>query len=208
MNPHFVFNSLNAIQECIVTGKVDEAYGYLSKFSRLLRLVLEHSDKSVITLQEELEVVGLYISLEKLRFRNEMEYTFEVDKSLDEEEICIPPMLIQPHLENAIWHGLRHKEGEKTLKVFIAEKIPGYLFVVVEDNGVGRKRAEEIRQAKLGAQQRVSMGRQLSGNRMALLQRNFPMTATQTFDLTDDKGRPRGTRIELMVPILDKSVNL
>lgn len=98
MNPHFVFNCLNAIQECVVTGKIEEAYMYLSKFSRLLRLVLEHSDLSEITLHQELEILDLYVTLEKLRFRDSLDFSLHVDEDVEIETILIPPMLVQPHM--------------------------------------------------------------------------------------------------------------
>lgn len=204
MNPHFVFNSLNAIQECIVTGKIEEAYTYLSQFSRLLRLVLEHSDMAEVSLHEELEVLSLFVSLEKLRFRNDMQFVMTKDDDLDEEEIRIPPMLIQPHLENAIWHGLRNKEGNKELKLTIAEKIPGYLEVIIEDNGIGRAKAEELRLGRLGGSTHKSKGKQLSGNRMELLKSNFPMTSITITDIVDKNGNPDGTRVQLVIPILEK----
>lgn len=171
MNPHFVFNSLNAIQECIVTGKVDEAYTYLSKFSRLLRLVLQQSDASEISLQEEIEVLDLYVSLEKLRFKDDLKYELQLDDELDPEEIRIPPMLIQPHLENAIWHGLRHQTGQKELKLSITEREHGYLDVRVEDNGIGRKKSGELNASRLGEQRHKSKGRQLSAGRLDLLKK-------------------------------------
>lgn len=203
MNPHFVFNSLNAIQECIVTGKIEEAYAYLSQFSRLLRLVLEHSDMTEVSLHDELEVLSLFVSLEKLRFRNDMQYTLNVEKDLDDEEIRIPPMLIQPHLENAIWHGLRHKEGEKILTLSIAEIIPGYLQVVIEDNGVGRVKAAALRQDRLGDHKHKSIGKQLSGNRLELLRKNHPKANMEIIDLYDDDGMASGTRVLLVIPISD-----
>ena len=176
MNPHFVFNSLNAIQECIVTGRVDEAYTYLTKFSRLLRLVLEHSDIGEVTMEEELEVLDLYISLEKLRFKNDMHYQFELDDELDPEEIWIPPMLIQPHLENAIWHGLRHKEGEKNLLLSIKETIPDYLEVIIQDNGIGRSKSSMLKKDRLGGRNHQSKGKKLSENRMEVMSKTYPMT--------------------------------
>lgn len=204
MNPHFVFNSLNAIQECIVTGKIDEAYTYLSKFSRLLRLVLEHSDMTSITLHEEMEVLSLYVSIEKIRFKDGMEFIFEIEDGLDPEEIKIPPMLIQPHLENAIGHGLRTKEGEKVLKLTIAEKEEQYLDVVVEDNGIGRAKAEALRQNRLGGTKHNSKGKLLSGNRINLLKAKYPLTAMIINDLYDERGLPTGTQVCLKIPILDK----
>ncbi|MBK8829887.1 MAG: histidine kinase [Saprospiraceae bacterium] len=204
MNPHFVFNSLNAIQECIVTGKIEEAYTYLSRFSRLLRLVLEHSDVGEISLHEELEVLSLFVSLEQLRFRNEMEFVMDVEEALDKDEIMIPPMLIQPHLENAIWHGLRNKEGKKLLKLTIREHIPDYLEVVIEDNGVGRIRAQEMRQGRLGGSTHTSKGKQLSGNRMELLKSNHAMTGMTITDLAGEDGTPCGTKVQLVIPIIGK----
>ncbi len=204
MNPHFVFNSLNAIQECIVTGRVEEAYTYLSTFSKLLRMVLEHSDVPEVTLQEELEVFGLYISLEKLRFKDEMTYTLHLDGDLDAEEILIPPMLIQPHLENAIWHGLRHKDGDKYLNVTIKEKPNGYLEVMVEDDGIGRIKATAMREARLGGNKHRSKGKQLSENRMLLLKNVFPATAMNITDLYGKNGEASGTKVILIIPMLNK----
>jgi ligand-binding sensor domain-containing protein len=204
MNPHFVFNSLNAIQECIVTGKIEEAYTYLSQFSRLLRLVLEHSDAPNVSLHEELEVLSLFVSLEKLRFRNDMQFVMHIEEELDEEEIRIPPMLIQPHLENAIWHGLRNKEGDKVLTLRIRERIPGYLEVQIEDNGIGRVKAAEIRQSRLGGNKHKSKGKQLSGNRMELLKSNFPMASMTIKDLYTENGSAAGTQVQLVIPILEK----
>lgn len=202
MNPHFVFNCLNAIQECIVTGKVDEAYTYLSKFSKLLRTVLEHSDMTEVPLHDELEVLSLYISLEKLRFMDDLEFELNIDPELDSEMIFIPPMLIQPHLENAIWHGLRHRSGHKTLRMSITEKTPGYLLVMVEDNGIGRVKAAEIRRSRLGQEKHKSKGRQLSHNRLDLLKGAYPHTSMEIVDLYHESGEPAGTRIILVIPML------
>lgn len=203
MNPHFVFNSLNAIQECIVTGKVEEAYTYLSKFSKLLRLVLEHSDLTEVSLRQEIEVLSLYVTLEKLRFKDEMKFKFEIAPELDDEEIFIPPMLIQPHLENAIWHGLRHKDGDKILKLTILEKDADYLEVLIEDNGIGRAKAAALRQARLGDQRHKSMGTQLSVDRMDLLKKNHPLSSLHITDLTDAEGLAAGTRVHLAIPVLN-----
>lgn len=206
MNPHFVFNSLNAIQECIVTGRVDEAYTYLSKFSRLLRLVLEHSDVGEVSLQEELEVLDLYISLEKLRFKNDMHYQFNLDDDVDPEEIRIPPMLIQPHLENAIWHGLRHKEGEKNLMLSIKETIPDYLEVIIQDDGIGRKKAASMKKQRLGGTNHQSKGKQLSENRMELLRNTYRMASMIINDLYHSDGEAAGTKVILMIPMLKKTL--
>lgn len=202
MNPHFVFNSLNAIQECIVTGRVEEAYTYLSKFSKLLRMVLEHSEVTEVSLHDELEVLSLYISLEKLRFMDDLDFELEVDSDLDADEVNIPPMLIQPHLENAIWHGLRHLTGHKKLHMSISEKVEGYLTVKVEDNGIGRLKANAIRQSGLGREKHSSKGKQLSNNRLELLRVTYPLTSMEIVDLYDDLQRAAGTRVVLMIPMM------
>ena len=121
MNPHFIFNSLNAIQESIVTEKIDAAYDYLSRFSKLLRMVLDNSDKNLIPLSSELETIRLYLSLEALRFSQSFSYTIENNDKLDKEDIYIPSLLLQPFVENAIWHGLINKEGEKLLQIRFSE---------------------------------------------------------------------------------------
>src|SRR5436190_2199682 len=115
MNPHFIFNSLNAIQECILTNKVDAAYEYLSKFSKLQRMVLNNSEKELIPLSSEVEMLRLYLSLESLRFSESFSYDIDTAGITDTDEIMIPSLITQPFVENAIWHGLRNKEGDKKL---------------------------------------------------------------------------------------------
>ncbi|MBC7872737.1 MAG: histidine kinase [Ferruginibacter sp.] len=195
MNPHFIFNSLNAIQECIVTEKVDAAYDYLSRFSRLLRLVLDNSDKNFIPLSAELETIRLYLSLESLRFSQSFAYTIEADEKLEKEDIYIPSLLLQPFVENAIWHGLINKEGEKKLWLQFSEK-EGKLECVIEDNGVGRAKAAEIKKGKLGAGKLESKGTKLALQRIAILNQQNPGSATiETKDLFDGMGNAAGTRV-------------
>jgi hypothetical protein len=202
MNPHFVFNALNAIQECIVTKRIDEAYDYLSRFSKLLRAVLEQSDLTDVSLQEELEVLSLYVSLERLRFKDDMTIVVEVDEALDTEFIRIPPMLIQPHLENAIWHGLRHSHVPKRLQLSVRERAEGYLDVVVMDNGIGRARSQALRAQQLGSAAHRSKGSALSADRLALLRKNYPFTDMKIQDQFDDAGEACGTTVELRIPML------
>jgi LytS/YehU family sensor histidine kinase len=201
MNPHFVFNCLNAIQECVVTGKEDEAYTYLSKFSRLLRLILEYSDRSEISLQQEMEILDLYISLEKLRFKESFAYTLSADDEIEAEQTFIPPMLIQPHIENAIWHGLRHLQGEKQLSVEIQEHAD-YIQVIVTDNGIGRKKAMELKSSRIGSGQgHTSKGLAISAQRLDLLQKQFPATSMDIEDLYVN-GVAAGTKVTLRLPIM------
>jgi LytS/YehU family sensor histidine kinase len=203
MNPHFVFNCLNAIQECVVTGRIDEAYTYLSKFSRLLRLVLEHSDLTETSLQQELEILDLYVSLEKLRFKEPIDYRLDISDEIETEQIHIPPMLIQPHIENAIWHGLRHSEKDKKLTIYIKEIATEYLDVIIEDNGVGRERAMELKSSRLGASQRhTSKGLAICTQRIELLQNQYPQTRMEFEDLYNKQGVATGTRVTVVLPII------
>ncbi len=150
MNPHFLFNCLNAIQELIITKKIDEAYEYLSNFSKLLRMVLNNSEKSSVSLTAELQAIQLQLSLEKLRFNNSFIYAISIEDGIETDLIQVPPLLLQPFVENAIWHGLRQKEGNKNLWIGIKEKNE-YIIIEIEDNGVGREQAANIKSKKLRA---------------------------------------------------------
>ncbi len=195
MNPHFIFNSLNAIQESIVTEKIDAAYDYLSQFSKLLRMVLDNSDKNLIPLNSELETIRLYLSLEALRFSQSFSYTIENSDKLDNEDIYIPSLLLQPFVENAIWHGLINKEGEKLLQIRFSEN-DGKLQCVIEDNGVGRARAAQIKEQKLGAARFASKGTKLAMQRIEILNRERPGSASiETIDLMDEAGKGAGTKV-------------
>lgn len=195
MNPHFIFNSLNAIQEAIVTEKVDAAYDYLSRFSKLLRMVLDNSDKNFIPLNSELETIRLYLSLEALRFSQSFTYTIELEQDLDKDDIYIPSLLLQPFVENAIWHGLSNKEGEKKLILQFSEK-NRYLECIIQDNGIGRKRAAEIKKSKLGSNRFESKGTKLALQRIGIQNREMPGSASiETIDLYNETGEATGTKV-------------
>jgi ligand-binding sensor domain-containing protein/putative methionine-R-sulfoxide reductase with GAF domain len=138
MNPHFVFNCLNSIQECIVTRKYGDASHYLNKFSKLFRTVLNNSGKNLVTLNEEKEVLQLYLELEHMRFEKSFAYTVRVDEELDMDEIPIPSMLLQPFVENALWHGLMHKHGDRCLLLQFKYLSDEVYQCIIEDNGIGR----------------------------------------------------------------------
>jgi sensor histidine kinase YesM len=147
MNPHFIFNSLNSVQHFITIREKKEALNYLSKFSKLIRKILENSRENTVSISNELQLLELYIQLEQLRFSNKFDYHIEIDKKIDTENIEIPPLLIQPYVENAILHGLINKDGKGHL-FFSVEKNNGLLVCKIEDNGIGRARAQEIEQKK------------------------------------------------------------
>lgn len=202
MNPHFIFNSLNAIQESIVLNDYDTAYQYLSKFSKLLRLVLNNSDKNFIALTSEIEMNRLYLELESLRFKNSFSYSIEVDDALDTEDIEFPSLLVQPFIENAVWHGLMQKEGSKKLLLhFYAEG--QQLHCIIEDNGIGRQKAGEIKEKKLGAHHFESKGSVLAMQRIQLLKETCGMETKLTIEDLHDEGKvPAGTRIHMVIPLM------
>ena len=157
MNPHFMFNSLNSIKNYILQAEPRIAAEYLSNFAHLIRMILQNSRAKLITLQEELETLMLYIDLEKLRFDDEFEFNCIIDDRIDMQNVTIPPMILQPYVENAIWHGLMHKEdrGQLTLKF---HKHDGGIDCIVEDNGVGRKAASALKDKSIRKYKSMGMG--------------------------------------------------
>ncbi|MEO6539191.1 MAG: histidine kinase, partial [Ferruginibacter sp.] len=143
MNPHFIHNALNSIQSLIINHRSEEAGYYVSKFARLLRQVFENSEKNLISLEKELDTLQLYVDLEMLRLNREVIYHIHIDEDLIVSEIKIPPLILQPFVENALWHGLNNKTGQKMLTASITEK-DGYIVCEITDNGVGRKKAGEV----------------------------------------------------------------
>lgn len=199
MNPHFLFNSLNAIQECILTNQTDAAASYLAKFSKLVRLILESSDKAAIPLMKEMETLRLYLDVEALRFTQAFRYEIRAETHLDASLISIPPMLVQPYAENAIWHGLLNKEGERLLTITFRSDDDS-LFVSIEDNGIGRERATEY--ANPLKKEYTSRGMKLTDERLDALGELLGERARATVeDLVTPDGQPAGTRVTLALPL-------
>lgn len=193
MNPHFLFNSLNSIQQMILSGEDRNATRYLSKFSRLLRMVLLHSDKENISLKEELETLNLYVELEFLRFKESFHYDITCDEKIDREEIKIPVMLIQPFVENAIWHGLLHKQGTRSLKIEFLEDADESMVCVIEDNGIGREAA-----AKIKNDLHTKKGITVAMERLKTLRMHHDLkNKLQIDDIKDERGNAAGTRVVL-----------
>ncbi len=145
MNPHFIFNALNSVNSFIATNDERTANKYLSDFSKLMRAVLENSEEDFIPLEKEIELIELYTKLEHFRFQDKFEYTIEVDKTIDVEAYKIPPMLLQPYIENAVWHGLRYKEEKGVLTISIVKKRKGEIEITIADNGIGRKKSKSLK---------------------------------------------------------------
>lgn len=204
MNPHFLFNSLNSIQQIILSGNEAGAVRYLSRFSRLLRLVLQHSDQEKILLREEIETLRLYLELEALRFDDSFEYTVSADGISDPDEIRIPTLLVQPFVENAIWHGLLHSTtGKRQLVVRFSEDRNDNLVCVVEDNGIGRKAAAE----KGGQDVHTSKGLSVAADRIRTFNEQHNRNSSFTIeDLYTEKGEACGTRVTLILPLTKDNI--
>jgi tetratricopeptide (TPR) repeat protein len=193
MNPHFIFNCLSSINRFILKNEPDKASDYLTRFSRLIRLVLINSQKSLIVLEDEVEMLRLYIEMERLRFKNSFDYSIVYTNNIEQSNILIPPLLLQPFCENAIWHGLMHKEGHGHLSVAFNVQ-HNILFCTITDDGIGRARAGEINSRS--AEKLKSLGLQLTAERLALFNED---RSVQTFykieDVTDGVGNCTGTRV-------------
>ncbi|HXL58834.1 MAG TPA: histidine kinase, partial [Chitinophagaceae bacterium] len=167
MNPHFIFNSLNSINRFILQNNRAQASEFLTKFSKLVRMILQNSQASLITLESELESLGLYLEMEALRFNYHFDYKIAVSKDLDIEVLKVPPLIIQPYVENAIWHGLMHKEEKGSLDIKVTQE-DDYLFFKVTDDGIGRKQAAAL--ASKTATKHKSMGLRITADRIAMMQ--------------------------------------
>lgn len=195
MNPHFVFNCLNSIQECIVTQKYGEASKYLNKFSKLFRMVLNNSDRNLVTIEEEKNVLQLYLELEQMRFEQSFVYRIDIDDELEADDILLPSMLLQPYVENAIWHGLMHKNGYRELKISF-DRIDEEIFQCrIEDNGVGRKKSFEIKERNATTRRHKSKGLQIAKDRLNLIDRQGQHASVEIVDKYDSDDVATGTMI-------------
>ncbi len=198
MNPHFMFNSLNSIKNYILHAEPKLAAEYLSNFAHLIRLILQNSREKVITLQEELETLMLYIELEQIRFDNRFEFNCIVGEDVSLEQIMIPPMLLQPFVENAIWHGLMHKKENGYLSLrFVKE---GKMIACsIEDDGVGRTKAAEMK--SLSANPYKSMGMGITQDRIEIMNKMDALgISTEVIDKHDNKGISTGTIVIVRIP--------
>jgi LytS/YehU family sensor histidine kinase len=198
MNPHFIFNSLNSINMFILENNKLQASEYLSKFSRLVRLILQNSQEALVPLGRELEAFRLYLELEALRFENKFEYKITVAGNVDTTMLRVPPLIIQPYAENAIWHGLMHKreKGHLEIDVYGEDEM---LFYKITDDGIGRKEAAELKSRSASTQK--SMGMRITADRIAMLQHRNETSITIT-DLVLPDGNPGGTEVLIKIPII------
>jgi hypothetical protein len=197
INPHFMFNSLNSIKDFILQAQTEKAAEYLSDFAHLIRRILQHSREKVISLKEELETLILYIDLEQLRFENAFDFNCIVDDNIDLEEVHIPPMLLQPYIENAIWHGLMHKADKGNLTLSFYRKSDCVL-CEIDDDGIGRERARELK--SLSAVRYKSMGMGITKDRIEILNKmNSLGISVIVEDKRDPAGNALGTKVTLQI---------
>jgi ligand-binding sensor domain-containing protein len=194
MNPHFIFNSLNSINHFILSSDRNNASGYLTKFSRLMRLMLDNSRSEWVMLANELKALELYIQLEAMRLNKSFTYTLLMDNETDSDNLMVPPLLLQPFIENAIWHGLMHrKDSEGALKIEIKEK-EGRMQISIYDNGIGRKASAEMQQKNQA--HRKSHGIMITQERLRMINEIYRVNASVVInDLTDAEGEAAGTEV-------------
>jgi PAS domain S-box-containing protein len=193
MNPHFIFNALNSIQFFISSNDSEQAIQYLSTFSRLIRGILNTSAQKKIRLSEELELLRHYVDLEQLRFEDKFVVSFDIDRSIDKENIEIPSLLIQPFVENAIVHGLSHKESGGILKISAKQLDENQLLFQITDNGIGREAARKLQTSN--RREHKSLGVSLAEERLRMINGDSPLTI-ETKDLYEG-DKALGTQVNI-----------
>lgn len=199
MNPHFIFNAINSIQTYILENETRAAYDYLAKFAKLIRMVLNNAKEKKLSLENELELIKTYIDLEQMRFEHKFDFEITLDPAIDTYQMEIPPMLIQPYIENAIWHGLMPlndaRKGKLDLNIKLDNK---QLVIVIEDNGIGREASQKIKKSNA----HVSVGMGLTETRLEVMNSlgENGISTILVFDCFNDSNQPLGTRVEIYLP--------
>lgn len=197
MNPHFIFNSLNSIQDLILKGDVEHSYSYITTFSNLVRRTLSYSEKDFIDFEQEIKLLELYLSLEKLRFKKELNYSIDMK---DVEDIMLPPLLIQPFIENSLIHGLLHKEGQKNLKITF--ELKDTLICTIVDNGIGREKSKAIKLRQRSEHESFS-GKAIH-KRFEILSNVFEGDFGYQYEDLYENNEASGTKVILSIPIKHK----
>ncbi|MBI9032889.1 MAG: histidine kinase [Bacteroidales bacterium] len=202
MNPHFIFNSLNSIQSFILKNNIDVAINYLAKFSQLMRSNLANARESYISVEDEVKSLKYYLEIEKLRFDDKFIYTFDVEEKIDAEFVGIPPMLIQPFIENAILHGIINKKGIGEIHIEMKQENDDTLLCVIRDNGVGRAEAAKIKENS--GFKRKSRALNITKERLDLLSKQSGGSySLKIVDLFDQSNLPTGTKVEIRVAFIE-----
>ena len=200
MNPHFLFNALNAIKIFIIKNDQKQAVSYLTKFAKLIRMVLNNAKIAETSLKEELDLMKLYIEVENMRFNHSIDFKINIDEQVDINQIKVPPMIFQALIENAIWHGLAPKKGEKKLRMNISKALP-YIKITIEDNGIGRAKAQQIQLRKNMNLKRESMGIKITEERLEVYTQAYKNKFKINFTDLYNEQKPAGTRVEVYIPI-------
>src|SRR6266496_1980978 len=194
MNPHFIFNSLNSISDYIEKNDLKAADEYLTKFAKVMRLILENSEQKQVSLSDDLKALELYMQLESLRLKNKFSYEIKVDNDIDKENTLVPPLILQPFVENSIWHGLTKKNDEG--KIFIYIKKEGEMLnCVVEDNGIGREKSETFK-SEVKNMEKKSLGMKITRSRIDIINKTKKSNATIKFTDLEE-----GMRTEVKLPL-------
>lgn len=201
MNPHFLFNTLTSIQYLVVSGQTNKALKYLNVFSGFLRDLLQYAERTVVTIEDEIRILHLYVELESLSVDETFLYEINIDESIEQDDVMVPFMILQPFVENAIHHGLIHRLGEKRFTITIHNEQDEHLLCTIEDNGIGRKKAGEIKAQKMRAARYESKGVNIVQQRLAILnEKTGKLAALSYVDLFDKDGLPAGTRVTIHIP--------
>jgi len=195
MNPHFIFNSLNSVQKYIWENKEEDAAEYLARFAKLIRAILENSRMETVSLQEEINVMKLYIELEHRRSNAHFDYAIKVDESLQQDHVRLPPLLMQPFIENAIWHGLNKKSTKGNLEINVMKK-DDRLVCIIDDDGVGRQQKNEHM-----ATENKSLGLEITQQRIKRLMETTKQNASVVIEDKTENGISTGTRVILTLPL-------
>jgi len=201
INPHFMFNCMNSINVMILEGQMEKASLYLTKFSRLIRMILENSETDQVTLENELAMLEAYIQLEELRFHEKINYKISVDEQIEPENTLLPSMILQPFVENAIWHGLIHKKEKTKSRISInVKQEDGQLCCTIEDNGVGREKAKALQKKSIWKTK--SMGMKITEERLKLLSKEKLQQLIHITDLKDQDDCALGTKVDINISMV------
>ncbi|MFP4844275.1 tetratricopeptide repeat protein [Winogradskyella sp. PE311] len=199
MNPHFIFNSLNSIKLYIINNEKENAVYYLNKFSKLIRKILIASKEKETPLQEELDTMKLYMNIENIRFDNQIDFNINVEESINTEVTKVPSLILQPFLENSLWHGLSSKSNDKKIDLNVYKNTPEYITIEIIDNGIGRFAARKISDGK--KLKRKSVGIEITKARLANFSKAFVNSYILEIDDLHKDNLPTGTKITLKIPI-------
>jgi len=200
MNPHFIFNSLNSIKRYIIDNEKENAVYYLNKFSKLIRKVLATTREKEMLLIDEIETMELYMTIENIRFNNEIDFSITSDENLKIGTIKVPSLILQPFIENAIWHGLSLKKGHKKLQIILKKEHETHVNIAIIDNGIGRERSAELNKKKI--HKRKSIGIKLTEERLSKFAEAYTNDISLAFtDLYEENKTPSGTKVILRIPL-------